>query len=163
MNRDRPLLIVSIASLAVGIALFCVSCATSPSPPASSAAPSATSAQEPAQELFDGSTFSDTGAGTMTLRTPGGTSEGGNVPQIAAKDGTRLLQIGIDFDGCDGSVCTVYVDGAELGSVNAGNRSQETVTLDGAMLSEGVHTVEVVKMDGDKPAIYKKAQYEVVR
>ena len=163
MDKDRPLLIISIVSLVVGIALFGISCATTSNPAASSAAPSSTSAQEPAQGLFDGSAFSDAGEGTMTLRTPGGTSEGGNVPQIAAKDSTRLLQVGIDFDGCDGSVCTVYVDGTELGSVNAGNRSQETVTLEGAMLSEGVHTVEVVKMDGDKPAIYKKAQYEIVR
>lgn len=45
-----------------------------------------------AQKDFDGSAYSDTGEGTMYLATAGGTSEGGNVPQIAS-GGTMSIDV----------------------------------------------------------------------
>ena len=110
---------------------------------------------------FDGSAFTDTGEGVMYLRTAGGTSENGNVPEIAAKS-TSIVQIELDTDNMDGSVCTVYVDGMENTKLNAGERTQNTLTIQGDAVAAGTHTVELVKMDGDKPAIYKKAEYKVV-
>lgn len=99
-----------------------------------------------AQKDFDGSAYSDTG-------------EGGNVPQIAS-GGT--MSIDVVTEGMDGSVCTVYVDGVENSKVNAGEMSQNGIVIGEGATEPGVHTVELVKMDGDVPAIYKVAQYEAV-
>ena len=65
-------------------------------------------------------------------------------------------------EGMDGSVCTVYVDGVENSTVNAGEMSQNGIVIGESATEPGVHTVELVKMDGDAPAIYKVAQYEAV-
>ena len=73
-----------------------------------------------------------------------------------------MMQIGLDTDGMDGSVCTVYVDGMENTTLNAGERTQNSISLTGDALSAGTHTVELVKMDGDAVVIYKSAQYEAV-
>lgn len=107
---------------------------------------------------FDGSGFSDTGEGTMYLSTAGGTSEGGKIPQIAS---AGAVTIDVVTEGMDGSVCVVYVDGVENSQMNAGERGQSGIVLTGPALEPGVHTVELVKMDGDKVAVYKVAQYEV--
>jgi len=110
---------------------------------------------------FDGSGCVDTGAGTMTLRTAGGTSENGNVPEVAVQSSTSLLQIEIDTDGMDGSACTVYVDGIENTTMNAGQRTQQTFSLQGDALKSGTHKVELVKTDGSTVSIYKSAEYKV--
>lgn len=115
--------------------------------------------QEKSKLDFDGSAFSDTGQGDMFISSAGGTSEGGNVPEIAAGDNS-VMQIGVNYFGGDGSVCTVYVDGMENTTINAGD-SQNTITIQGDAVSEGSHTVEVVAMDGDAPKIYKKAEYRI--
>lgn len=112
-------------------------------------------------KAFDGSAFSDTGAGIMYLRTAGGTSEGGKVPELAIKADTQMMQIEMDTDGMDGSVCIVYIDGLENTTMNAGERTQQTITLQSDALKSGNHTVELVKMGGATPAIYKKAEYKV--
>lgn len=127
----------------------------------SGSAEQTTASEEPAQQQstskdFDGSALSDTGAGTMMLRTAGGTTEGGNVPEVATS-GKSMMQIEIDTDGMDGSVCTVYVDGMENTTMNAGERTQNTLTLQGDALKAGTHTVEIASADG---SIYKKAGYK---
>lgn len=169
--------IVVVLAVASALALCaCGSSAPASSSASSDAAPSesaqsessqpeqAPEVSEQASDLFDGSAFSDTGAGTMYLATAGGTSEDGNVPQIAfsGDPANSAMSIELDFWDGDGSVCTIYVDGMEGDKMNAGN-VQQSITLWGDMLEEGVHTVEVVKMDGDAPVIYKKAQYEIVK
>ena len=111
---------------------------------------------------FDGSGFSDTGAGTMWLSTSAGTTEDGNVPEIVANT-NMVMQIGFNTADMDGSVCTVYVDGMENKKTNAAvYMTQESITLQGDALAPGIHTVEMVCMDGDEPTIYKAAQYKVV-
>ena len=123
---------------------------------------SAASSSASAAASFDGSAYSDTGEGYMLLWTPGGSSEDGKVPQVAMKKGTVLTQITIEYHEGDGSVCTVYVDGIENTKMNASPNISSTLTLQGDEITEGVHTVEMVKMEGDTPVIYKKAQYEMV-
>lgn len=150
------------------MALVLVGCGGSSSSASAAASSSASSdasssvSSASAVDKFDGSAFADTGAGTMFLYTAGGSSEDGKVPQVAIKKGTTLTQIDINYRDGDGSVCTVYVDGAENTKMNASQYMQSTLTLQGDELADGVHTVEMVAMDGDEPAIYKKAQYEIV-
>lgn len=155
--------IIATAALAAIMAFALAGCgSSSASSTASSAAASSTSAAATV-DVFDGSSFADTGDGVMYLYTPGGTSENGNVPQVALEKNTALTQISIEYHGGDGSVCTVYVDGIENMKLNAAENIQTVITLQGDDLAAGVHTVEMVKMDGDAPVIYKKAQYEIVK
>ena len=154
---------LAVIAMSAAVVLVLAGCGGSSQSSATSSASSGSaeaSSSQTSAKAFDGSAFADTGEGTMYLRTAGGTSEGGNVPEIAAKSNS-VMQIEIDTEGMDGSVCTVYVDGMENTTVNAGDRSQNALTLQGDALTTGTHTVELVKMDGDKPAIYKKAEYKV--
>ena len=148
---------------AAALSLAMVGCSGGGEQPKSdeSGAQAAEQQQTASAKDFDGSGCSDTGEGTMTLSTAGGTTEGGNIPQIAAS-GASMMQIGLDTDGMDGSVCTAYVDGMENTTLNAGERTQNSISLTGDALSAGTHTVELVKMDGDAVVIYKSAQYEAV-
>ena len=98
----------------------------------------------------------------MIIRTAGGTTENGNIPQAAFSKNVAAAQVGIEYDGGDGTVCTVYVDGIENTKMNAG-KIQSSLTLQGSQLDNGVHTVEMVAMDGDNVKIYKKAQFEIVK
>ena len=155
---------LAVIAMAAVVALVLAGCGgssqSSGASSASSGSAEASSSKAAAMD-FDGSAFTDTGEGVMYLRTAGGTSENGNVPEIAAKS-TSIVQIELDTDNMDGSVCTVYVDGMENTKLNAGERTQNTLTIQGDAVAAGTHTVELVKMDGDKPAIYKKAEYKVV-
>lgn len=99
----------------------------------------------------------------MYLSTSAGTTENGNVPELVYKQDAALVQIGINTEGMDGSACTVYVDGIENTKLNAGEMSQSSISLTGDALSEGVHTVELVRMDGEEPVIYKIASYKMVK
>lgn len=116
--------------------------------------------QEEAAKDFDGSGLTETGDCTFYLTTPGGTSENGNVPQVVAGD-AAFMQIGYEIWDGDGTVCTIYVDGMEYAKDNAGN-VQSSINLQGESLAEGVHTVELVALDGDEVKIYKSGQYEIV-
>ena len=167
----RKLLIAAFAAAMVACLAACGGGQSAQSASASVSAPSASASAQASSTTsqaafdgssFDGSSFADTGDGEMTLKTAGGTSEGGNVPQIAGKSGRTMMQIGVSYKGGDGSVCTVYVDGSEVTKMNASERVDSTVMLEGDALADGVHTVELVCMDGDAPKIYKKAQYEIV-
>lgn len=163
----RKLAVIAVAAC-VAFALYGCGGSTSSSAASSASASSASasaasaSASGSAAVDFDGSGFSDTGAGTMTLATAGGTTEGGNVPQVAAKSTTSMMQIELDYDGGDGTVCTVYIDGVENCKMNASERSQNSLTLQGDALTAGKHKVEMVAMDGSTPKIYKSAEYEIV-
>ena len=157
---------ITLAALATVLAFALAGCGGSSQPSASSTSASSVSASSAAASSsaasFDGSSFTDTGDGTMILRTAGGTSENCNVPQVAVKKGTSFMQISIEYHGGNGAVCKVYVDGVENTPMNASENIQSTLTLQDDALTAGVHTVEMVAMDGDTPTIYKKAQYEAV-
>ena len=123
---------------------------------------SSESSSEPAAEQtkdFDGANATDTGEGVMYIATAGGTSEDENVPEIT---GEGMIQISVCTEDMDGSVCTVYVDGMENTTMNAGAMTQQSITLEGDALKQGEHTVELVKLDDSgEPVIYKVAQYKV--
>ena len=104
----------------------------------------------------------DVGPGTMYLSTAGGTSENGNVPQVASTPDMQVMQISLNYEGGDGTVAQVYVDGEEVDNINASEQLVTSINLSGDMLAEGEHMVEVVAMDGDEILIHKTARYEIV-
>ena len=122
--------------------------------------PAETTEEAKPEKDFDGTGMTEKGDLTFYLSTPGGTSEGGNVPQIVNED-YEVLQIGYEIMGGDGTVCTVYVDGMEAQKVNAGE-VQDVLDLSGDALAEGVHTVELVAESDGEVTIYKSGQYEIV-
>ena len=141
---------------AVALALCLMGCSSSDS----SKSGSSEAEQTQVEKDFDGTNATDTGEGVMYISTAGGTSEDGNVPEIT---GGGLMQIGVDTVDMDGSVCTIYVDGMENDKINAGERTQNTITIEGDAVKPGEHTVELVKLDDTgEPVIYKVAQYKVV-
>lgn len=152
-----------IAVLAVAAAVGATGCGGGQGAVEPSGGGDAPQEQEAALD-FDGSGMSDTGAGTMILRTAGGTSEGGNVPEIAnpGSDGA-LVSIELDYEGGDGSVCDIYIDGMAYDvQINASEYMvQQSLALTGPWLEPGEHKVEVVAMDGDTVIVYKSASYSV--
>lgn len=155
---------------ALSIALVgCGGTSTTGSGASSGSADSGSSAvQESAEQTetaakpdFDGTGMTETGDCTFYVATPGGTSEDGNIPQVAVPADTEIMQIEYDITGGDGTICTVYLDGMEVEKTNAGD-SQTTLDLQGDALKDGVHKVELVAMDGDNVVIYKLAQFEIV-
>lgn len=156
MKKTFPVLVISAI-----FALSLVGCSSSSQQSGQQSEGQQQQQQQQKSKDFDGSGFEETSDGTMYLATAGGTSENGNVPQIVGKKDLLMMQIGMNTDGFNGEICTIYVDGMELEKTNVGT-SQLTLSLEGDMLSKGVHTVELVRMDGDTPSIYKKASYEIV-
>lgn len=122
----------------------------------------ATSASSSTKAAYTGFGYEDTGAGTMTLVTAGGSSKDGNIPQVASTKTMSAMQITLEYEGGDGTLCTLYIDGNENEKINAAARMQRTVNLQGDALGQGVHTVEMLAKDGDTVKLYKKAQYEIV-
>lgn len=109
--------------------------------------------------------YTDTGAGTMHISTPSGTSEDGNIPVLFVAEEDMLIQIGLDTMEFDGShLSYIYVDGM-LNTKDQLGESQMTLDLSGDALSVGQHDVEVVQYDTDEPdgkiITYKAATYEV--
>ena len=157
----KKLAVIAMAALVALVLAGCGGSSQSSGASSASSGSAEASSSKAATMDFDGSAFTDTGEGVMYLRTAAGTTENGNVPEITATP-TTVKQIEIDTEGMDGSVCVVYVDGIENMKINAGERTQNTLTIQGDAVAAGTHTVELVKMDGDKPAIYKKAEYKIV-
>ena len=153
---------IAIAAMAVPLALALAGCsggnANDADKPDNAQSPQQAE-QQAAQKDFDGSQFAETPEGEMYIATSGGTSQNGNVPKIAAGNNS-LMQIEMDADGFNGEICTLYVDGMKVDEMNVG-RTQKTISITGEQLAKGTHTVELVSMDGDAPAIYKLAKYEI--
>lgn len=149
-NMGKLLVVLTAAALA-----FCLMGCSSDS----SKSESSQSEQAQVEKDFDGMNATDTGEGVMYIATAGGTSEDSNIPEIT---GEGTMQIEVDTQGMDGSVCTVYVDGMENTTMNAGAMTQQSITLEGDDLKQGEHTVELVKLDDTgSPVIYKVAKYKV--
>lgn len=111
-------------------------------------------------------TFSDTGSGTIILRTSGGTSENGNVPVIYADSEALIMQIGLSSEGFDGSKLSfIYIDKKLVDKQQLGDRSDASLNLEGFMLEKGTHIVEVMQFDNDDtsttPVTYKTVSYEI--
>lgn len=132
----------------------------------SSVAEVETTAEAPAQSLdFDGSGYSEMGAGDFAIQTPSGSSEDGNIPFIFANADTYMDSFGYTGFDVDGSHLTfIYVDGMEQAREQIADY-QSIVDLAGDLLKEGIHKVEFVQFDTDDPSgnviMYKTASYEI--
>lgn len=115
------------------------------------------------RDTFDGSGYSETGAGAVTLHTAAASGKEGSVLTVEVGERELYRSIGIDYLGGDGAMCSVYVDGSKATMMSAGEDVTSVLPLSGSMLDPGVHTVEVVALEGDAATVYKSAQYEVVR
>ena len=104
----------------------------------------------------------DTGAGEMYIETAAGTSQDGAVPQVTADADTQVVQIGVVYEGGNGTEIELYVDGEQVDTMAAAEAAEATLDLTGDMLEEGEHMVEAVAMEGDEILIHKTARYEVV-
>ena len=118
--------------------------------------------EQQSQKDFDGSNCVDTGSGMFYIETPDGASENGNVPKLLVEEDTWVMQIGCGSEGMDYAKCMVYIDGMENCELVTSDMMQSVLSLEGDAFASGIHTVEVVAMDGDVVTIYKSAQYEVV-
>lgn len=110
---------------------------------------------------FDGSGYSDTGAGVMYVVTPDGSTENMEAPKYIPQENELMGSIEVDTWDMEYTDAKVYVDGIEAGDFVTGD-VQGTVMIQGKMLMPGKHKVELVAMDGDTVTIYKTGQYEVV-
>lgn len=122
-------------------------------------------AKEESNKDFDGSSFSDIGSGTFFISTPSGTSQDGNVPVFLKDAGTLMTEVGYSAREMDGTHLTYfYIDGMENDKDQISD-TDGSLIINGDMLSEGTHTVEVVQYDTDEPTgnviTYKSATYEV--
>lgn len=122
-------------------------------------------AKEESNKDFDGSSFSDMGSGTFFISTPSGTSQDGNVPVFLKDAGTLMTEVGYSAREMDGTHLTYfYIDGMENDKDQISD-TDGSLIINGYMLSEGTHTVEVVQYDTDEPTgnviTYKSATYEV--
>ena len=118
--------------------------------------------EQQSQKDFDGFNCVDTGSGMFYIETPDGTSENGNVPKLLVEEDTWMMQIGCGSEDMDYAKCMVYIDGMENCELVTSDMMQSVLNLEGDAFAPGIHTVEVVAMDGDTVTIYKSAQYEVV-
>ena len=113
-----------------------------------------------AAETFDGSQYDETGDCRFWVSSAGGTTENGNVPTVDSH-GATMLQLGVNAADGDGSVCSIYYDGTEVGTIKVGTMTQQSITLSGDQLAPGVHTIELVLLDGSEPVVYRRAQIEI--
>ena len=149
LNMKRTIAIISmIALMTLGLAAC-----------GGSGAPASTPSSKTAYAGFG---YEDTGAGEMTLVTAGGNSKNNNIPQVASSKTMSVMQIKLEYEGGDGTLCTLYIDGNEERKLNASEKMSGSLSLQGPSLDQGIHTVEMLAKDGDNVKLYKKAQYEIV-
>jgi len=106
------------------------------------------------------------GEGKITVNTPAGNSENGNVPVLFADKNTIMDQIGLDYANFQGDKQTfVYVDEIFDRTTQVGELTQSTFTLAEDTLKPGVHTVTAVQFENDDPKgkvlNFVEAKYEV--
>ncbi|PGW64320.1 hypothetical protein COE18_06705 [Bacillus cereus] len=106
------------------------------------------------------------GEGKITVDTPAGNSENGNVPVLFADENTIMDQIGIDYADFQGDKQTfVYIDKIFIKTTQVGELTQSTFSLEEDTLKPGVHTVTAIQFEGDDPKgkvlNFVEAKYEV--
>jgi len=109
--------------------------------------------------------YADIGNGIIEIVTPSGSSKEGNIPFIFINSDTSLTQIGLNTSGFNGAKLSfIYIDGM-LNDKKQMAEFQGTLNLSGELLSQGIHTLEVVQYADDTPTsniiLYKSAKYEV--
>lgn len=104
---------------------------------------------------------SEIGECRFWVSSAGGTTEGGNVPQVSTH-GAAMLQLGVNAADGDGSICTILYDGVEVDTIQFTAMTQGSIDLAGDQLAEGTHIVELVRFDGDVCDVHKVATIELV-
>ena len=119
---------------------------------------------EPAELIPEG-TYEEMGSGTMSLSTPGGTADNGNIPVLYVSEDEFFTQVGLNAFEFDGSrLSYIYLDG-ELVSKEQLADTQMSIDLSNKkQLSEGIHKVEILQFDTDDTTgnviTYKTASFE---
>lgn len=118
-----------------------------------------------AEKIKVPSDIKDTGKGNISISTPSGNSENGQVPFVYVDKDTVLDQIGLNARDFDGSkISYILIDGIINSKEQLGD-SQSTLTLKEDELKVGTHKVEVIQFDNNRTdgniVTYKTANYEV--
>ena len=117
-------------------------------------------------ELIPEGIYEEIGAGTLSLSTPGGTSDNGNIPVLYVSEDELFTQVGLNAFEFDGSrLSYIYLDG-ELTSKEQLADTQMSIDLSSnSQLSEGIHNVEILQFDTDDTTgnviTYKTASFEI--
>jgi len=106
------------------------------------------------------------GDGKVTVTTPAGNSDNGNVPVEFVDKKTSMTQIGVDLENFQGDKQTfIYVDKFFEEAQQVGLRTQTTVALKEDTLKPGIHTVTAVQFEGDEPTgkvlNFTEAKFEI--
>lgn len=92
------------------------------------------------------------GEGKVTVVTPDGTSENGNVPVVFIKKDTIIQQVEIELANFQGDKETfVYVDKRFEETDQASELTQTTIELKKETLQPGVHTVTIIQYENNDP------------
>ena len=115
---------------------------------------------------FDGSGYPKIGNGNIYITTSGGTSENGNIPTEFIDKDLLLTSIWVNcWDTDRAKLGYVYIDGM-LKEKNQLGDVQFNVYLTSNDFKKGIHTVEVVAYDNNKPSgkvvLYRKMKYRCV-
>lgn len=85
------------------------------------------------------------GQGEISVSTPSGTSENGNVPVLLETEDIVIDMIGLNAWGIDGTLWSfVYIDGVLIEKTQLADTSI-SLTIESGALSEGEHIVSVVQ------------------
>ena len=93
------------------------------------------------------------GDAIITISTPSGNTEDGNIPVLFVSTNDSMIQIGADYDEFDGSVETfVYINEVFVTIEQAGERYQSTLSLWEDNLKPGEYTVTAVQYTDNDPS-----------
>lgn len=91
--------------------------------------------------------------GLVTVITPAGTSENGNIPTVFIKKDAIIQQVEIELsDFQEDKEIFLYVDEMFEDRHRVGKFTETTVSLKNETLEEGVHTVTAVQFENDDPS-----------
>lgn len=101
---------------------------------------------------FPSNITEEIGNGRIYVSTPSGTSENGNIPIEYVDTNTVICQIGLSLMNFEGDKQVfIYVDKTYNKKVQAGFRTDTTITLSEDLLNPGIHTVTAVQFENNDP------------
>lgn len=162
MNLSVP------AAISCGLlALTLVGCGQSPAaaPTDDQSASQTADATATTAKDFDGDQYADTGEGAAYVTLGDQSTESGSVLDIPLAQQQRPVEVEVELRGLTGdSPVFVYVDGVLSLREDDVEESHE-LTLKGADLSEGIHSIEIVRFHDADPSgtvdFYRMARYSV--
>lgn len=123
-----------------------------------------TKTEEPTVKFPEGQ--SEIGKGKITVSTPAGTSENGNVPVLFVEKDAVIIQIGLIGENLDGTKqCYIYINKKFQEKIQMGEHAQISLNLSKELLKPGIYTVTVVEFDNNEPngkvTEYHETKYEI--